>query len=320
MNRFYLEIHTRDGSMKNNIAWIVPTYSGRTEYLSQFQQTFFQHSKDVDLVIVYTHRTDKQIEMDGPNQEFFLEDYFSLREIWEFTADRSIINIKKILGLFELQNQYQGYICTDDEVKFFRNFDSHSIMQHFSSQNRIPVHPTKNPRLQKILIDSAGLFDVQEVSNLRAKSREFQLYGWFADLPFYLGSDISGFLHRLKISNHSDFKRLSSQTFDFILYQFYLINNSRADYLIFDWDEPEIAASWFEIFHQSRKGRGYFKQMLKEYEPLWVSNEKGLKSSSLAICVFHLDRERSHKTLTMVSRKIIGKSRYKARKYLKFNI
>jgi hypothetical protein len=167
---------------ENKIAWLVPSHAIRREFNTNLAKTFVKYNEDVDLYFMWTKKEDNQIDFNSNIKHFYLEDYISERRIEQYIEIGSIINVKKILGLKLLKDGYKGIVCTDDEVKFVRQFKSQEISEHFSQYNEIPVHKTANPRLQGISKACAGLLPHEGYLIIEKESK---IFSFMAGLRIY---------------------------------------------------------------------------------------------------------------------------------------
>jgi len=151
------------------------------------------------------------------------------------------------------------------------------------------MHKVKHPGLINILRSCADLLskekDKEEIFQI---TEGWTLYGWFADIPFYLSSEVPGLLKRFSLEDKCHLEKLNFENFDFILYQFHLLLARKAVLHKFEW-RALGGGSWFELFGTTFKSKKYAKQHQKIFKPLWCT--QNMRNVFLdAFCYFHTDR------------------------------
>lgn len=285
----------------NSLGWIVPSHKPRIEYLSTMIESFNRYSFGVDLIIVWSYKTDslkvKKIEENANVKHIYLDDFFSTNDIFLMEKTRSIINIKKLLAVQQFYMYYKGLVCTDDEVEFYRRFTGDFVIEHFLNQKFFPATniskvKSKDDILAKILAECIKFLpNESERKYLKSKTGDLSVFSWFSDLPYYDSNKVKSFLESFSLSEPSSLLKLSFHTFDHILYQFYCILNYNYEYYIFEWDYKKIGIyNWFECFHLSTYDTSYAKEYQGKFSPLWCSSSELKSIFFSSFCLFHTDR------------------------------
>jgi len=71
----------------NKIAWLVPTHRERLNQISNFISTFERHSKDVQLYIMWTFKSENILNHSN-SINLYLEDYFTIDQIQMFVDSK----------------------------------------------------------------------------------------------------------------------------------------------------------------------------------------------------------------------------------------
>ena len=285
--------------MDQKIGWIVPSYPPRKFYLEKLVKTFEKYSTNVDLIVVWTRRSDNHLDNNSSVKHLYLQDHYSDVDLEIFEETKSIINVKKIFGIMMEYANYQALVCTDDELEFVRPFSNLDIARKFETGKKFPAidvreYKSKNHLLKKIIVECNKIvINEEDRKTINKLSNRYSAYGWFADIPFYDCDKVPSFLKTIGIQNLSDLHRLNFFTFDHILYQFSCLLNYSYTYEILNWENAEKynAYSWFECFHMNEKGKEYARIYQEKYSPFWTPSSELLGIFRNAICVFHLDRQ-----------------------------
>jgi hypothetical protein len=210
---------------------------------------------------------------------------------------RSIINIKKLLAIQQVYSNYKGLVCTDDEVKFYREFTGDSVIEHFLEQKFFPATniskvKSKDDILAKILAECVK-FLPNESDRAYIKSRigDLSVFSWFSDLPYYDSTKVKSFLKLFSLTEPSSLLKVNFYTFDHIHYQFYCILNDNYEYYLFEWEyKPDGVYNWFECFHLSPFDTTYAREYQRKFSPLWCSALEIKDIFVSSFCLFHTDR------------------------------
>ncbi len=279
------------------LGWIVPTHPPRREELSVLIESFDRYAINVDLIIVWSRKSDDTVIVNPKVKSIYLEEHFSATDIELFEKTKSIINVKKLFGLMHEFESYQGLICTDDELEFIRLFEGADLFDKLSSSKVFPATDvsgvkSKENILQRVLIESCKILPLQNDRNyIKEATKDFSLFSWFSDIPFYPCSDIPGFLNKFGLTNYDSLRHLNFFTFDHILFQYYKVLNDGFKYQALDWSyETKGVYNWFECFHLEPMKYEYITFYQENFAPKWASSPELTKYFTEAICLFHTDR------------------------------
>ena len=280
-----------------NMGWIVPTHPPRKDELIVLINSFKKFSNSVDLIIVWTRKIDNFVVTENNIKSIYLDDFFSSVDLELFEKTRSIINVKKIFGVMHEYENYKGLICTDDEIEFIQNFDGKALLEkfinkkHFAATN-ISSIKSKDNVLQRVLIESCKL--IQEGGNrklIQTATKNYALYGWFSDIPFYDSKFVPDFLDKFGLTGYQSLTKLSFFTFDHILYQYYKIFMGDTNYYDLQWEYTnKNIYNWFECLHLKPLNLVYVDYYQRVFAPSWVSSIELATHFTEAICIFHTDR------------------------------
>ena len=192
---------------------------------------------------------------------------------------------------------YEGLFCTDDEIEFIRKFDGKILLEKFMNKNYfaatdISSVKSKDNIIQKILAESCKF--ISDESNrklIKTATKDYALFGWFADIPFYDSKLVPDFLDKFGLNDYQSLTSLSFFTFDHILYQYYKIFMGDSNYYELKWEyNTQGAYNWFECLHLQPLNLGYIKEYQRVFSPSWASSIELTTYFTEAICIFHTDR------------------------------
>ncbi len=279
------------------LGWIVPTHPPRTEQLSNLIESFEKHASNVDLIIVWTRKSEDRLTIRPGIKSIYLDDYFSSTDIELFENTRSIINVKKIFGIMHEFRFYCGLVCTDDEIEFIRDFEGSDLLSDLASKKVFPATDiskvkAKDNILQKVLSESCKFLPLQsDRIFIKEATKNYSLFSWFSDLPFYHSDDIPGFLSKFNLTDYESLRQLNFYTFDHILFQYYKVLEDSFKYKSLDWVyDIKGAYNWFECLHLEPTKYNYISYYQENFAPKWTSSTKLISFFTDAICVFHTDR------------------------------
>lgn len=285
-----------------SLAWIVPSHKPRINYLSILIDSFQKYSSGVDLIIVWSYKTDNQVDLkfksNSPSiRHIYLEDFYSIDDIILMEKTRSIINIKKLLAIKEFYKYYKGLVCTDDEIEFYREFTGDLVNEHFSRNRLFPATnimsvKAKDDIISRVLAECVKFLpNESDRSTIKSKIGNFSTYSWFSDLPYYDSRLVRNFLQFYSIIDHTSLLRINFFTFEHILYQYYCILAENYKYHLFDWKYNVFGSyNWFECFHLNINSPTYALQYQREFAPLWCSSSELIDLFTNSFCLFHTDR------------------------------
>jgi hypothetical protein len=279
------------------LGWIVPTHPPRREQLLVLVETFEKYASDVDLIVVWSRKSEDFLVLRPNIKCIYLDDFFSDADIELFEKTRSIINIKKLFGVMHEYPSYKGLICTDDEIEFIRFFKGEDLLSHFLSRKVFPATDISNVKskdniIQRILVESCKFLpSPHDRLLIKDATKSYSLFSWFSDLPFYDCKDVPGFLGKFNLTDYESLKQLSFYTFDHILYQYYKLLSSEYKYQTLDWKyDFKGAYNWFECLHLEPINYDYVSYYHKNFTPKWTSSATLSNQFTDAICLFHTDR------------------------------
>lgn len=285
----------------STLGWIVPSHRPRKNYLLKLVQSFLNFSEDTDLIIVWSYYDDNYFDshsnFETRIKHLYLQDYYSLEDIKLFETTRSIINVKKLFAIIHEYTNYLGLVCTDDEVEFVKKFNGEEV---FITMKKLSLFPatdissvvTKDRIIERVISECIKFIpDINDRILMKEITKDFSIYSWFSNLPFYDSRDIPDFLKKFEILNYHSLSKISFFHFEHILYQYYCILNGTKHYRVYDWSYEQLGIyNWFECFHLEKKHL-YSLEYQNEFKPYWASSNSLLEVFDNAFCVFHTDRE-----------------------------
>lgn len=286
------------------LGWIVPSHKPRKSYIEKLIESFSNFSSDTDLIVIWTYRSDvneddkirKMCELHSI-KFLFLEDFYSNADILLFEKTRSIINIKKLFGIMHEYQNYEGLVCTDDELEFYKKFSGTNVVEKFTKSSSFPATNmtkvrSKDNIIEKVISECTKILENEfDRKRIIEVTQQFQLFSWFTDVPYYDCKHIPEFFLKYGFTNYSSLNKVSFFTFEHILYQFYCILNNTHNYYVYNWDYDELGVyNWFECFHMSSTGTQYAKEYQSVYRPSWCSSVKLIEVFTDSFCLFHTDR------------------------------
>jgi len=281
----------------NNVGWIVPTHPPRENNFKVLLNSFQKFSINVDLIIVWTRKKDNFLPSESKVKSIFLDDYFSPADLELFEKTRSIINVKKIFGIMHEYGNYEGLFCTDDEIEFIRKFDGKILLEKFMNKNYfaatdISSVKSKENIIQRILAESCKFISDEGSRKLiKTATKDYKLFGWFADIPFYNSKLVPDFLSKFGLNDYQSLTSLSFFTFDHILYQYYLVLRGDSNYYELKWQYNNPSAyNWFECLHLQPLNVSYIEEYQQIFSPSWASSIELTTYFTESICIFHTDR------------------------------
>lgn len=279
------------------LGWIVPTHPPRKERLTVLIDSFNRHASNVDLIIVWSRKSEDSITINSKIKSLYLDDFFSDTDIELFEKTRSIINVKKIFGLMHEFESYEGIICTDDEIEFIRSFEGVELFRDLLSRKVFPATDITNVQskdniLQRVLTECSKFLPLQnDRIVIQEETSNYSLFSWFSDLPFYQSCDVPDFLKKFGLIDYDSLRQLSFFTFDHILFQYYKILNDGYKYQKLDWSyDTKGAYNWFECLHLEPIKYEYISYYQENFAPKWASSYVLTDHFTEAICLFHTDR------------------------------
>ena len=286
------------------LGWIVPSHKPRESYVVKLIESFSKFSSDTDLIIIWSYHSDidmndtmiKMIEL-HPIKFLFLEDFYSTEDILLFEKTRSIINVKKLFAIMHEYKNYEGLVCTDDELEFFKKFSGVSVIEKFIKSSSFPATnmskvTSKDNIIEKVISECTKILknevDRKKIVEL---TQHFQLFSWFSDVPYYDCKHMPEFFSKYGLTDYSSLNKISFFTFEHILYQFYCLLNNTHNYYVFNWNYDELGVyNWFECFHMSNIGTQYAREYQGMYKPSWCSSIELTEVFTDSFCIFHTDR------------------------------
>ena len=280
-----------------DIGWIVPTHPPRADILKVLLNSFQKFNNNVDLIIVWTRKKDSFLSSEYRIKSIYLDEYFSPEDLELFEKTRSIINVKKIFGIMHEYRNYRGLFCTDDEIEFIRKFDGKILLEKFINKNifaatDISSVKSKDNIIQRILTESCKLIsDEGNRKLLKTATKDYTLFSWFADIPFYDSKLVPDFLDEFGLSDYQSLTSLSFFTFDHILYQYYQIFREHSNYYELKWEyDSQAVYNWFECLHLQPLNLSYIEEYQRVFPPSWASSIELTTYFTESICIFHTDR------------------------------
>lgn len=215
---------------------------------------------------------------------------------------RGIITFKKFFGLLWLLEKcaihYDYAAVVDAEIEFINVEKIPQKFQAFAEKKQILGSVVNDSGLSflyekigKIHTDSKVHFKHDpDFPRLEEITKQFSNYFWFSDIPIYDMSIVPDFFQYIAFdfNNLEKFKCLSIDSFDFVIYSFYLL--MKKDYTLLNMKDYGIMR---EHSLESAPFSTYLEVVEKiGYEPLWVigntyAENKEYFSKSNLIMTYH---------------------------------
>lgn len=176
--------------------------------------------------------------------------YFGIKKIYESTSFNYV-------GCFDVDTLF---ICHKEYDTLFKNFISRKTF--FCSKITGLKH------VQNIVKYPASFYSESDQEQLRYLTNNFLYYFWFNDVPVYERESYCSFLKY--INYEQQFHRLTYETFDYILYGYYM--SLKHDFkLIPIIIDNEIAIHDYGFLEGQHKfNKDYFSNCFEVMNPMWI--------------------------------------------------
>lgn len=307
----------------NQVCWVVPVHPPHFEIYARHLEKSTQMVQGIDHVGVFTSHAEAEVFSQSVwssalHRAVILEDFFPSDLLGLFMKTKSIINVKKLFAVRELQHDYSHLLVTDSEIEVFSTITQEDVIAHGPF---FPFHSVHKAHLLHKVAAPATMISRTEDRNWVVKNFvDLGLYSWFSDVPIYESRRLEGFWERFSLHDIEDFLRLTYDTFDFILYQYHVALESRVSaektWEVVHPDFDSAVGSCWELGYLTESGRKFLSEDGDRRKPLWISDPslRGIVPS--AKMLFHTDRVISEERLTprermlrfivLVSRRLLG--------------
>jgi hypothetical protein len=262
--------------------FLIPVYPPHYHFL-EFLNDINENELRFDIILIISTYEDKRLLLETSYKKIYkvicIEEYISAA--FMATLNRNIITFKKFYGLLWLVEkspiQYDYVAVVDVEINFVNIKNVPEKFQTFIDRKQLlggsinPENPYQHTMLSIIKIVNnvvKGFFKEEDLEILKHKTKDFNLYLWFSDIPIYDMQVVPQFLKYINFSfsNYSYFATTSEFAFDYIIYAFYLL--LKEGYTPIDMRDYGIQR---QMSLEAAPFSTYLNVIEKiNYEPLWV--------------------------------------------------
>lgn len=284
--------------------FLIPVYPPHYHFL-EFLNNINENELSFDIILIISTYEDKRLLLETSYKKIYkvicIEDYISA----EFMAslNRNIITFKKFYGLLWLSEispiQYDYVGVVDVEINFVNIKNVPEKFQTFVDRKQLlggsinPENPFQHPIIPIIRdVNNAvkRFFKEEDLEILKRKTKDFNLYVWFSDIPIYDMQVVPRFLRYINfsLSTYRQFACVTEWAFDYIIYAFYLlVKEGYTSIDVRDYGIPRqmsLEAAPFSTY--------WITVEKTKYEPLWVigntyrEHKEYFKTSSI-IMTYH---------------------------------
>jgi hypothetical protein len=284
--------------------FLIPVYPPHYHFL-EFLNKINENDLSFDIILIISTYEDKRLLLETSYKKIYkvicIEEYISAA--FMATLNRNIITFKKFYGLLWLVEkspiQYDYVAVVDVEINFVNIKNVPEKFQTFIDRKQLlggsinPENPYQHPMIPIISgVNNVvkGFFKEEDVEILKHKTKNFNLYVWFSDIPIYDMKVVPHFFKYINFSfsNYHQFAYVSEWAFDYVIYAFYLL--VKEGYNSIDVRDYGIQR---QMSLETAPFSTYWITVEKtKYEPLWVigniyrENKEYFKTSSI-IMTYH---------------------------------
>ena len=262
--------------MINSAATIITSHSPYFKYLHKLLNTFYENVEQPHpIYIVFSnHKEAKEFEL-SCNKSF---NTLILPE--ELRGFKSIVNVKKLWAIEQLQNQYKWLGVYDCEVEYVKPVKLDNLYYEIGKEKVFKANTATigGNILNKIAIQ----LGLDNNENVKRETRDFKVYWWFQNIPVY---DTDETPHFLKWLNELDLNSIRNEyyCFDFLMYSLYLIafRNWKVD--VYDFHLDVGAVEQFRLAKEERI------KIIEEIKPAWSVDKTNHNKYPFIKLIFHSD-------------------------------
>jgi hypothetical protein len=179
--------------------------------------------------------------------------YFGIKKIFETT---NFINV----GCFDVDTLF---VCQKDYDKLFKNYMQNKIYfaNKISGLNHVKI----------IIKYPSTFYSDMDQNELKNVTEEFSLYFWFNDIPIYEKTSYINFLNY--INYESNKYRLTYETFDYILYGYYMILKEKFKIKKISHDNIDATHDYGFLEGQHIFDKEYFLNCFNFINPMWIKTD-----------------------------------------------
>jgi hypothetical protein len=208
--------------------------------------------------------------------------FFGLKYVYENTNF-------KYAGVFDVDTVFLSFKKYDDLFKnyfekkcFFANYITEIQSKNLINYPKLFSKPDEEHifnHIKKIIEYPSSFYSIEEQEELKNKTDNFLLYFWFNDIPIY---EKTSYLNFLKYINYvKNDPRLTYNTFDYILYAYYLLLKNNFSIKPIEYDS--VIAKYHVGFLEGQHifDKNYFSGCFNIMNPMWIKtsiDEKNMKN------------------------------------------
>ncbi len=287
----------RSDDVSSRSAWIVPTHEPHFEFAAQLMASIVEFDIPVDPYLVFSCHADMALfsrQYDVRWQAIVLTDHATTEQIAGYEQQRSIINVKKFVGLWQLHKQYNHLFTLDSEAICLGSGDPRLSFGIREERKSWPAQCHDDPMIRGIVKACTELFDLRDrsrlVDDVLAGGR---LYSWFEDIPGFRADDVAAFFAYFGAT--SDVTVLCGalrwEHFDHLVYQLFCCLRRGWTLCDLAWPSPqEASATWEKWTTAGSSAHALAQEFSATWAPSWVSDVTVCSTMPAAFMTFHRDR------------------------------
>lgn len=179
--------------------------------------------------------------------------YFGIKKIYESTAFNYV-------GCFDVDTLF---LCHKEYDTLFKNF----ILRKKFFCSKI----TGLEHVQNIIKYPASFYNNRDQEQLKQFTDNFLYYFWFNDIPVYERESYCSFLKYINYDQNRH--RLSYETFDYILYGYYMALKHDFKFMPIVFNDAVAVHDYGFLEGQHRFDKNYFSNCFEVMNPMWIKTD-----------------------------------------------
>lgn len=278
--------------MKNS-CFVAPIHVGKhMDRGIEFIQSYNNHFDDRDLFIVFTNKDEKDL-FESKTEHLRYQSIVCTEKL----LGSKPITQKKLFGArWVFNNTDFDYVAVIDvDSKFIMNKDYDALFKQQVNEKVYTASKVVNRGINDMIGNrTAREFFIQEdYEKIKRITDNFHSYIWFNDVPVYDRERFYAFLEYIDYDNPNVRSKLTYESFDFILFFYYLITQDDCRIEIINVDNTHAPqgdrGSFLES--QTRIDPVFFKKAFAKYKPMWIKKLIDQKLMDNVFMLMHTDRK-----------------------------
>jgi len=258
----------------------------------EFVESYNNNFDDDHLFIVFTNDQEKNL-FESRTQHLRYQSVVCT----ETLIGSKPITQKKFFGAnYVFNNTDFKYVAiVDVDSKFIKNKDYNELFKNQIDKKVYIASNVVNIGINEKIgkATASSFFSDIDYEKIRFATNDFKKYIWFNDIQVYDKERFSKFLEYINYSSPKTMNKLTYESFDFILFFYYLIvqGDCRIEMINVNGEEPPVGNAGSFLESQMSSDPVYFKKVFAKYKPMWI---KKLIETDLMDNVFvllHTDRK-----------------------------